>query len=373
MDKINPINGNPDISEISGVPTKIKYTAPEIPSKKPATAKVSGFPVDHTDISFRYDHSVIRKKESEYAGLLSSYQKKEIDFTQLRGAMKDYFKMGGEAARQDMVENLFSKDGEIKAFTAQLFSGMDYKKNNISPFDEAAREKAILSARDSLEKEPESKTQSASWMKVIGRMGKAEDIPLLVSAHSKINTGKWKDSPYLNSTLLDSLGRVSSRNSDSINGNAGRDIASISMEGMNSKSRTVRKKAVSLALGLSDNVSFTNNFSRKMLEMPRNSNTAHSMGMFARNLSSKNPERVTFTSLVLDRAMTGGDREFKENLLKGATGYFVKYPPDTENARDAGSVLGKHFETVIDGNQLQQFNNLEPGKKLTKMIQHFHG
>ncbi|MCD4782303.1 MAG: hypothetical protein K8T10_00580 [Candidatus Eremiobacteraeota bacterium] len=375
MDKINPANGKSEITEISGAPLKIKYTAPEKPRKKPTKAKEDNFPVDHADISFRYDHSVTKKKESEFTGILSSYQKKEMGFSRLKSTMRGYFNIGGEKSRQNMAEHLFSKDGEIRAFAAELFSGMDHTKDHISPFDEAAREKALFSARDSLKKEPESKTQSASCLKVIGKMGQSDDIPLLISAKEKINTGKWKDSPYLNSTLMDSLNKVVSRNPDSIDGNSGKEIASITMQGMNSKNRTVRRKTVSLALGMSDNASFTNNFSRKMLEMPRNPETAHSMSMFASNLNSKNPERVIFTSMVLDRAMKGSDMEFKENLLKGATKYFVEYPPDnaSDNIRDTTSVLGKHFETILQGKEREEFNSLEPKGKMGKMIQHFHG
>jgi len=272
------------------------------------------------------------------------------------------------------VEHLFSSDSNLKACIGLLFSQLDKEKNHLTPFDEAAREKALYSARDVLSETPTSKVATAQRIMVLGNLGEAGDMDSIFSARDALKKGKWKDSAFLEYSLLTSAEKIIARNPGAVNHSNVKQIVPVVMEGMDSKIRSVRHRAVSMAVRVSDNKDFTETFARNISQLSRNERTSLAMGGFAQNLRSKNPERVAFTSLVLDKVMNNSTSKFKKDLLKEATKHFVRYPPsdDPDTARDTTAILGKHFETLLSKEDKNAFKRMHSREKINRIIKYFH-
>jgi len=373
MDQVNPVNGKPVsinpadiVREYSKIRTKPTYGhTPE----KPAS---TGIPQDMAEISNRQDYKLQKQTEEDYKKSLKAYENGQISPAIMGGSLNTYFKTGGAEARQLTVEHLFGRDVELKAQTAALFAGLN-KQDQISPLDEAACDKALYCARDGLKKEPVSKTSYSNFIKTIGKMGTAEDLPLLLDASS--NAAKKSDgkSYLLQNTSVKAVKELVKRHPDAVNHQTGSGVSSLIISSMNSSGRTVRQNAASLLMDLSDNRTITQTFPKKLGELPKNENTANALGYFSANLQSGIPDRVTFTSLILDKTMKGASNDFKSDLLSDATARCKKYPPNGDASRDTSAVLGKHFETLLGSKNREAFKSLSSSQKLNKMISHFHG
>ena len=375
MDKINSVNKKSDILKAQAAspatPPKLVLQA-----KKTQEAEVVGRDVsfDETEITSHYDTNTQNRLKDDYRQALSTYELGKSGICSLSSPMKNYFNVGTEEARQEMVEHLFSTRNELKAYTASLFSGLNKEKDHITPFDEAAREKSLYSARNALKKDPATKTSTMNWLKTVGNLGEDKDIPLLTASHQKINSGIFKDSVGLNTSALGAMDRLISRHPDSVNHTNVGEVSNVVMESMNSDSSSIRNKSVSICSRLSHNKSFTENFSRSLSRFPLTENTALSMGQFTKNLRSNNPESVTFTSLVLDKTMKNSTKDFKKTVLHEASRHFVKYPPgdDPDTARDTTTVLGKHFETLLKKDERESFRTLSSKEKINRITGYFH-
>ena len=374
MDKINSVNGKSDITNLYNQPTNTSGPGLvfRLEKKDDIGIEKTG-PCDSTDINTGKGIREQAQLKDAYQKSLSSYEKREIGIANFAGCMKRYCTVDAQEARQNIVEHLFSSDNELKALTASVFSRLDPQKDHLTPFDEAAREKSLSSARDALKKTPKIKTEAVHWYETVGNLGEKEDLPLLLESYKELKFTNTENSPYAQSSLLNSTERLVSRNPDSVTHENAGEISNALIEGMNSKYSGPRKSAVSLAMTLSDNRAFTGEFPKAISRIPLNDRTAVSLGHFAENLRSNKPERVTFTSLVLDKTMKNSPREFKRTLLNEASKNFRKYPPgsDLSATRDASSVLGKHFETLLGSQQKDIFKRMDPGEQLNFITKYF--
>lgn len=374
MDKINSINKKSDILKTQpaspATPPKLVFEA-----KKIQDAEVTGGDVsfDETEIT-HYEPETQNRLKDDYRQALSAYELGKSGISRLGSPMKNYFNVGTEEARQEMVEHLFSTRNELKAYTASLFSGLNKEKDHITPFDEAAREKSLYSARDALKKDPITKTSTMNWLKTVGNLGEDKDMSLLTASHQKINSGILKDSVCVNNSVLGAMDRLISRHPESVTHTNVGEVSDVVMESMNSGSPSVRNKSVSICSRLSSNKNFTEGFSRLLSRFPLTENTALSMGQFTKNLRSNNPESVTFTSLVLDKTMKNSTKDFKKTVLHEASRHFVKYPPgdNPDTARDTTAVLGKHFETLLKKDEREAFRTMSSREKIHRIIGYFH-
>ncbi len=375
MDKINSVNKK---SEILKTQAASPATSPRLvfESKEAQEREVIGGDVsfDQTEISDHYDAETQNRLKNNYRQALSIYELGNSGISGLCSPMKNYFNVGTEEARQEMVEHLFSTRNELKAYTASLFSGLKKDRDHITPFDEAAREKSLYSARDALKKDLITKTSTMNWLKTVGNLGEDKDMPLLTASHQKISSGILKDSVCVNNALLGAMDRLIVRHPDSVSHTNAGEISDVVMESMNSGSPTVRNRSVSICSKLSNNKSFTENFSRLLSRFPLTENTALSLGQFTKNLRSNNPESVTFTSVVLDKTMKNSTKDFKRTVLHEASRHFVKYPPgdNPDTARDTTAVLGKHFETLLKKDDRESFKRMNSREKINSIIGYFH-
>ncbi|MCE1247585.1 MAG: hypothetical protein LWY06_13155 [Firmicutes bacterium] len=373
MDQVHPVNGKPEsinpadlIREYSKVKTKPAYG--HITEK----AAISALPRDMADISFKPDLKAQNQTEEDYRKSLKAYESGLISPGMMNASLETYFRTGGAEARQETVEHLFGTDVELKARTASLFAGIK-NTGEISPLDEAACDKALYCARDGLKKEPVSKTSYAGFMKTIGKMGESEDLPLLLDASKNAQQKSGEKSYFLQNTSVKAVKDLVERKPEAVNKETKSGVSSMIVNSMNSNSREVRKNSASLLMKLSDNRDLTGTFTRMIKELPKNENTAGALGLFASNLQSGIPDRVTFTSLVLDKTMKGANNEFKYDLLSEATERFGKYPPQGDMARDTAAILGRHYESLLDNKGKEAFKSLSPDEKIAKMTTHFHG
>jgi hypothetical protein len=205
-------------------------------------------------------------------------------------------------------------------------------------------------------------------------MGTEEDLPLLLQSSKnaeKLTEGK---SPFLRLSSINAVSDLLEREPGALNHETKNGVSSLILDSMNSESRGVRQSSASLLMKLSDNQTLTGSFPKQLKDLPRNENTAEALGYFAGNLQSGNPDRVTFTSLILDKAMKGATEDFKSDLLKVATGNLAKYHNgnNADATRDTTAVLGRHFSSLLPDNEKQSFGKMTSGEKLDKMIKHFH-
>lgn len=375
MDKINSVNKKSDILKAhaasSATPPKLVFE-----TKKMQETEVTGGDAsfDQAEIITDFNAGTQNRLKLNYRQALSDFESGKSGIIGLSSHMKNYFNVGTEEARQEMVEHLFGTGNELKACTASLFSGLNKERDHITPFDEASMDKSLYSARDALKKEPITKTSTMNWLRTMGNLGEDKDMPLLTSSWQKINSGILKNSISVKSSALGAMDRLISRYPDSVSHTNVGEVSDVIMESMNSGSPTVRNKSVSICSRLSGNKSFTEGFSRLLSRFPLTENTALAMGQFTKNLRSNNPESVTFTSVVLDKTMKNSTKEFKKTVLHEASRHFIKYPPgdNPDTARDTTAVLGKHFETLLKKEDRESFRSLNSREKINRIIGYFH-
>lgn len=373
MDKISSLNSGSSVSNIypiAAAPAVIKSNG--VSSSKPAAGR-GGVSPDYTD------KSVISPVESRYSiknaynNAVKSYDEGNSSFAQLKPAMRKYFFSYGQEARQNLVENLFSSDIEKKSYTSYLFSQLT-PKDNITPFDEAAQEKALYSARNAAKKGFSSKTEAGSWIGVLGNLGSAEDLSFLADFGVKIKRDMGHESPYLQKEALKGIKKIAAKNPNSLNPNSGIQTASFCLESFTSKYSGVRKASVSTAIELSDKREFTKGFALNLNNMPKTEESAKSLGYLASNLRSGKAESVNFTSMVLDHSLADSPMPFKKTLLKEASKHFKHYykSDDLDTARDTAAVLGKHFETLLPPDQVSGYKKLNSKDKINMMVDYFN-
>lgn len=378
MDPINGIDNKSNLNKVVGINTPGISAASSFraENKKPETGSDTGAISDSSRINSKDILSSLTKSQEKLNQVLEDYRKNRDSVSKLRSAINKHFKLLGPGDRPELLEHLFSSDNEIKSLIAANFAKLNPESSDYTKLDEAARNKALMSARENLKKGISSKTSADHWFSTLGRMGEKKDLDTLLSSARKMEESEIKESIFLKQSLINSYNEMIKRHPNALDREKSREAIPLLLDGLDSRSSTVRKKSVQAVISSSQSWDFIENFTREISKLPRNKNTARSMGLLAENLLSNRAEQVTFTSLILDKSMKGAKPEFKKQVLQEATGVLNKFSPskDHETVRDATSVLGKHFVDLLKRKkEKKEFESKSSEEKLKYMIKYFHG
>ncbi len=314
------------------------------------------------------------KHKNQFLTTLEKYENQQTGLEKLRKAMSRHFKNASLDDRQELVVLLFSSDPAIRAIASANFARLERFNHQVTPFDEAAREKSLVMARLNLKKEEFSHITAPQWLTTLSLLGKAEDIPLLSASCRKIIEGELKGSVRLHRAALKSIEGMINRFPEELTPDIIKDTAIVMINSFDSRSGEIQDKAVNLFFRFSSMESFSEIFLPLLSGLPRTDRTAGSLGLLSKNLHDDEPDRVLLVSRVLEKSLQGADDQFLTNVIKEVLLPFQEEIPRQSLPTLANilRVIEPHFESFLSNRkEINNFREMDDKEKLARIISFF--
>lgn len=310
-----------------------------------------------------------------FLSTLEQYENRQAPMERLCQTMARHFNKADVLDRQELVVHLFSADPVIQSFMAANFARFNETRRNITEFDEGAREKSLIMARNHIKMGEFSLITAPNWLSTIGYLGQSRDISLLVDWCKKICEGEMKDSARIQKTSILSISRLLQRYPESIQAVDQKALAKILIQGIDSQSGRVQKMSMDLLLKQSRNQNFTEAFVSLLSGLPRTNRTARFLGAISGRITGVDESNDDFIGLILERSLDDADDQFVTGVLREITAPFAENPDagNEELINKLTDLLEEYFETFLyTKKDKNQFKNMGQKEKFDRMIKFFH-